>query len=83
MLFFHALFLNSSFRYALKFRFLVAVVLNQLWPDLGKLVFVAMAASSTMIYKDPTQALFPSYDLANTSAVVWRQLFCNFSTYPM
>ena len=83
MLFFRALFLNSSLRYALKFRFLAAVVLNQLWLDLGKLVVVAMAASSTMISKDLTQALFPSYDLANTSAVVWWQPSYNFSTYPM
>jgi hypothetical protein len=83
MLFFHALFLNSSFRYALKFRFLVAVVLNQLWPDLGKLVIAAMEASSTMISKDPTQALFPSDVLANASVVDWRQPFCSFSTHPM
>jgi hypothetical protein len=54
MLFFHALCMNSSFKYVLKFKFLVAVVLNQLWPDLGRLVVAAMVASSTMISKDPT-----------------------------
>jgi hypothetical protein len=69
MLFFHALCLNSSFKYVLEFKFLVAVVLNQLWPDLGRLVTAVMAASSKNISKDPTQALFPSNVLANASVV--------------
>ena len=77
MLFFHALFLNSSFRYALKFRFLVVVVLNQLNPDLGRLVTTAMATSSTKISKNPTQDLFPSKVLAKAFAVDWWQPFCN------